>query len=49
MSFNNTSIYRTKKDLQQIEALNETMHLVNTEGQKLFDSSLFFLTKNENW
>ncbi|QJB71123.1 Mbov_0397 family ICE element conjugal transfer ATPase [Mycoplasma sp. 1654_15] len=49
MSFNNTSIYRTKKDLQQVEALNETMHLVNSEGQKLFDSSLFFLTKKENW
>ncbi|MBN3534787.1 Mbov_0397 family ICE element conjugal transfer ATPase [Mycoplasma procyoni] len=48
MAFNNKSIFRKKKDQKYVDAIDETINLINTENQKLFNSSLFFITKLED-
>ncbi|WGI36294.1 Mbov_0397 family ICE element conjugal transfer ATPase [Mesomycoplasma lagogenitalium] len=42
IAFNKKSLYRNKKDIKNMEAINETMMLVNVENQKLFRSTILF-------
>ncbi|MGZ9413313.1 Mbov_0397 family ICE element conjugal transfer ATPase [Mycoplasma sp. 480] len=48
MAFNKKSQYRSKKELKNIEALDELSYLLNVENYKLFKTSMLFLNINKN-
>ncbi|WP_033161108.1 Mbov_0397 family ICE element conjugal transfer ATPase [[Mycoplasma] collis] len=48
IAFNKKSIYRNKKDSKYIEAIDEVMDLVLNQNQKIFDTSILFLTFSDS-